>query len=534
MKSFLIGLLTVVMGFFAQAQPLCAPIVNLSGNINSDRTLDKDTLYRVNGCVQMTNNSTLTIQAGTVIEYQNNSILMIREDAQIQALGTAMDPIIMTSGATTPNGRSMVTNAGLVIVGNAPVNGGATLSLPCSETLTIGNAPTSSSGTVQYLQLHYLSGTTTGNFEHAFSLAGVGSGTTLDHIQITHSGQNGLGIIGGLPVIENLFVLNTAVHDIHVTGGAQTQLTEVLTLHKDCSLKSAAGTHSLYVANHPSLPSSTPEVMVTMDQATLLGPLHCGCEPDADFQNGILLTNNAGLALTNAVVSGFNGAGIFIDDQITADNTDIGRVVANNSSFINNTLDYDYNPAITWIGNGCGTDMSFWIDGSGPTSCTQEDNEFGSFVLGYDGSICDDFCSETPEFTTTGSTTIPFIDGSVTIRRGAIQATDLFAHITACPYGAVYCTPVPLFRSSPASSLEVYPNPATQQAFIAFDAAAAGSATIIVRELVTGRILYQGVLSIPQSGARQVAVPVSGWKEGVYPVQLITPQQMLQGKISIR
>src|SRR5690606_1988197 len=147
------------------------------------------------------------------------------------------------------------------------------------------------------------------------------SGTTLNHIQITYSEANGLGIIGGHPVIENLYVQNTGQSDIYTSFGTVASLTEVLTLHKDCAWKSASGTYGLWVENNPNNPAAMPPSMVTVDQSTFLGLMYCGCSPDGDFLHGIFLTNNAGLDFKNSLVAGYNGAGLYIDDQLSANNT---------------------------------------------------------------------------------------------------------------------------------------------------------------------------------------------------------------------
>ncbi len=529
------GILCLPGSLLAIAQPPCSPVVTLSGNITANRILDKDTLYEISGCVQVMNNAVLTIEDGTVIQFVNNSILMILSDGQINAVGTPMSPIIMTAAATAPGFRAPVTNAGLIIVGQAEINE-SPLALTCSYNHSTGSANNHNSGSLEYVQFHYLNGSSAINYlANALSLVGVGSGTTLEHIQITHSEANGLGIIGGHPVVQNLYVQDVAQSGIYTSFGAVASLTEVLTMHKDCDWTSVSGSYGLWLENNPNTPTATPLSMVTVDQSSFLGPLYCGCSPDVDFRDGIYLTNNAGLDLKNSLVAGYNGAGLYIEDQLSVNNTStaIQRVKVNYTSFTDNAIDYDYNPgAATWLGNGCGSTIDDWIDGSAIT-CGQADNQFSSFATDYNTSICSDFCGQNPAFTLGNSSEIDFIEGSVTVRRGAIQPADNFSYITACPAEAVYCQSAPIMHKA-ISALQVYPNPPGDIARLSFETEKTGTAQIMVRELVTGRVLYQGSISIKEKGQQSVSIPVSGWKEGLYPVQINAGQTLWQGKISIR
>jgi hypothetical protein len=433
-----------------------------------------------------------------------------------------------------PGSRSIKTNAGIVIAGDAQVNTGS-LDLPCTPSFAPGSTNTGSSGTLQYVQVHFLSGSSTLDFmANALTLVGVGSGTTIDHVEITHSAGSGLGIIGGRPAVENLFVMNTARNDIYVSLGAQTSLEEVLTIHKDCDLHHEEGTNGLFVENSPIDPLDTPFTLVTIDRATFIGPLHCDCEPHADFQNGIHLDNNAGLDISNSVVTGYNGFGFYIEDIRSAENTDNGRVQVNYTSFTNNSAgDYGYNTSvISWSTEGCGSSMDSWIDGSA-ILCGQENNQFSPFNLDYNESICDDYCTTVPEFTLGMNTQIDFIEGSMSIRRGSIQPTDNFTHIDPCPQDKVYCEPAPLLKEAP-QSLQVYPNPAQGNATIAFEADETGKTEVVIFEMVTGRVLYKKHVTLRHTGNQEIRISLPGWKDGIYPVQITTSNKVLHGKISIK
>ncbi len=73
-----------------------APIEEISGTISSDRTLFADVLYKVVGNLSLSG-ATLTIEPGTVLEFEANTRFNISNDARLIANGTEQDSIYFTS-----------------------------------------------------------------------------------------------------------------------------------------------------------------------------------------------------------------------------------------------------------------------------------------------------------------------------------------------------------------------------------------------------------------------------------------------------
>src|SRR5690606_29182304 len=144
----------------------------------------------------------LTIEAGVRIFASGGSdYLIVNRGSQIFAEGTAAQPIIFTSrqnvdGATTENSQGQW--GGLVIAGRAP-QANCQLTAPVTCTGQVegtsafygGNAPTDNSGRLRYVQIKY-SGfeISTGNELQALTLAGVGSGTTVEYVQSYNSSDD--------------------------------------------------------------------------------------------------------------------------------------------------------------------------------------------------------------------------------------------------------------------------------------------------------------------------------------------------------
>ena len=179
----------------------------------------------------------LTIDPGVRIFASGGSdYLIVNRGSQIFAEGTATNPIIFTSrqnveGTTTESSQGPW--GGLVIAGRAP-QANCVLTAPVTCTGTVegtsasygGNTPTDNSGRIRYVQIKY-SGfeISAGNELQGLTLGGVGSGTTIDHIQVYNSSDDGIEIFGGNVNLRHL-VINGADDDGMDTdtgwrGGAQ-------------------------------------------------------------------------------------------------------------------------------------------------------------------------------------------------------------------------------------------------------------------------------------------------------------------------
>jgi hypothetical protein len=72
-------------------------VVEISSDIDSDRTLTPDNKYLVTTSVEVNNSSTLTIDPGVEIMFENDVSLQINAGSAIVADGTESDPILMTA-----------------------------------------------------------------------------------------------------------------------------------------------------------------------------------------------------------------------------------------------------------------------------------------------------------------------------------------------------------------------------------------------------------------------------------------------------
>ncbi len=102
--------------------------VVVSADITSNTTWTANTVYELAGVIRVNSGAVLTIEAGTQIEGQRPptvAALYIEREGQIQALGTAREPIIFTCTGTDAS-KTKGCWAGLAIAGWAPINEGST------------------------------------------------------------------------------------------------------------------------------------------------------------------------------------------------------------------------------------------------------------------------------------------------------------------------------------------------------------------------------------------------------------------------
>lgn len=211
-----------------------------SGTLSADETWEAGKTYILKDRVTVPDGITLTIEAGVIVKGEagtgaNASALLIARGGTLNAMGTASAPIIMTSVAdeiaagqiASPNLSPDVTGlwGGLIILGNAPISASndddpnnvvqlAELQIegiPTSDSngLYGGNDAADNSGTITYVSVRH-GGTNIGegNEINGITFGGVGSGTTINNLEVVGTQDDGLEFFGGTVSVTNALVWN--------------------------------------------------------------------------------------------------------------------------------------------------------------------------------------------------------------------------------------------------------------------------------------------------------------------------------------
>ena len=205
----------------------------LEGNITENKTLDASKIWLIKGRVSVIDGTTLTIPAGTIIKAASGtgadaSTLIVARGGKIIANGTADNPIIMTAaadniqvGGTYPeSGPALKVDTrglwgGLLILGRAPCSFKSDVTelqiegIPTSDTngLYGGSVADDNSGSFQYISIrHGGAEIGEGNEINGLTLGGVGSGTTVNQIEVLGNVDDGIEFFGGTVNATNLLV----------------------------------------------------------------------------------------------------------------------------------------------------------------------------------------------------------------------------------------------------------------------------------------------------------------------------------------
>ena len=235
-KLSLVSALILLIGFTGckeEDKPDPEPASNnevVSGSISSDQTWKADKIYELAGKVVVENGATLTIEAGTIIKGRTGTgslatALIIAKGGKIEANGTATSPIIFTSILDNIEiGQKLGTNltetdrekwGGLIILGDAPVSAedgddkAQIEGIPADDAFGAfgGSNPSDNSGSLSYVSIRHggaLIGE--GNEINGLTLGGVGSGTTINHIEVVGTLDDGIECFGGTVNISNAIV----------------------------------------------------------------------------------------------------------------------------------------------------------------------------------------------------------------------------------------------------------------------------------------------------------------------------------------
>lgn len=225
---------SVVAGGPSGAAGTCGD-TTLSGVISTNLTLKSCKIYKLDGLVYVANNATVTIEAGTLIKGVKGiraggvetagGALIVTRGSRLNAIGNVTNPIIFTSNEPVPASGDW---GGVVLIGKAPTNYGASLSiegvLPSSAPVDItyggpGNFNfNDNSGILKYVRIEYAGfELTVDNELNGLSLYGVGNGTTLDYIEVYKSKADAFSFTGGTVNASHLLAID-ALDDMFYTN----------------------------------------------------------------------------------------------------------------------------------------------------------------------------------------------------------------------------------------------------------------------------------------------------------------------------
>jgi len=301
---------------------------DIRGIITSDQHWTKDKTYRLRGYVYVTNGATITIDPGTKIVSNKDSagVLVIYRGAKIMAEGTSSEPVVFTSNETNPQPGDL---GGIVLVGQARGNGNHSVlegGVDPQFSVFGGTNDADNSGVLKYVRIEYAGkAVNPGDEINGLSLYGVGSGTTIDYVEIIRGLDDAFEFFGGTVNCKHLIAYNCADDDYDMDDGYRGKIQYAISI-KDPSFTDNKGTtgdisNNFEVDNvNPSngfLWTRSPVTFPVLSNFTAVGPNNAsGTSPDYGY--GMRWRRGAKFILANSIVIGGQRAGLDIDDDSTA------------------------------------------------------------------------------------------------------------------------------------------------------------------------------------------------------------------------
>jgi hypothetical protein len=202
--------------------------LNITSNITTNTTWETGKVYVLTSRITVVSGVTLTIEPGTIIKGQagtgaNATALIIARGGKIMAEGTAAEPIIFTSVADEIqpgqiDGGNLDVDldglwGGLIVLGNAPISADASSvqieGIPASDPngLYGGSVADDNSGVIKYVSIrHGGANIGEGNEINGLTLGGVGSGTTIENVEVVANQDDGIEFFGGTVNVKNAIV----------------------------------------------------------------------------------------------------------------------------------------------------------------------------------------------------------------------------------------------------------------------------------------------------------------------------------------
>lgn len=304
------------------------PVTTVNSNITTNTTWSG--VIELDGNIAVKDGATLTILPGTFIKAKPNAagegrgVLIITKTGKINATGTETQPIIFTSYRLLDNNEDTTAVpgdfGGVVMLGNAPTN------VPTNTTVEGlsgedfhfgGDNAAHNGGTMKYVRIEFAGydfiGENSGNEVNALTLAGVGNGTVLDHIQVSYGQDDSFEFFGGTVNATNLVSFAAEDDNFDFDNGYTGTITCALSLADTNSSHTISGgvsdTNGIELDNNAGGTATPLITHPVINNLTIIGARTnvfssvAGVGPA--YENGIHIRRQGRLTLNDAVITGY-------------------------------------------------------------------------------------------------------------------------------------------------------------------------------------------------------------------------------------
>jgi hypothetical protein len=311
--------------------------------ISSDFKLTSYETYLLVGEVYVTNNSTLFIEAGTVIRAsaEEFSTLIITKGSKIVAQGLPNNPVVFTSSKSERE-RRPGDWGGIQILGNAPINTYGGLykiesDLDASLVMAGGTNSHDSSGVLKNVRVEFAGKGKTKNLVYdAISLIGVGNATVVEAIQSSFSNGNGFKFVGGTLKGSKLFSFRSKNSDFEFTQGANCELNNGLVI-RDAFFSSNSefrGVNVKQFENQGITDFSKPTTTVVLNNFSLVNESEGKSGTNGLIREAVYVNKGCLFTMNKSLITGFHTA-VLMSSSVELVESNLNKIKLLNL-FINN------------------------------------------------------------------------------------------------------------------------------------------------------------------------------------------------------
>ncbi|HTN21962.1 MAG TPA: hypothetical protein VL125_15890 [Pelobium sp.] len=324
----------------------------LSGQITGVRTLSADTVYLLRSYVRVMANGTLNIPEGTIIkgEKATKGALIVERGGKIYARGTSSKPIVFTSDQAADS-RNIGDWSGVIICGNAKVNTASGTATYEGGVLGAGVADyggtndADNSGIFKYVRIEFAGIAIEKDKEiNGLTLCAVGSGTELNHIQVSYSGDDSYEWFGGTVNATHLIAYRGTDDDFDMDQGFTGKMQYGVSI-KDPNVADLVGTSRSIELETKGTPSPADFVSrPVLSNFTFIGP---GSSSLSVHGATVHFGLNSKMVLANSIMLNARTNAVEINSEVTAGYMAAGTSLLTNNMVFGTTANYGLSSVTT-------------------------------------------------------------------------------------------------------------------------------------------------------------------------------------------
>lgn len=237
--------------------------------------------YTLKGWVYVASGSVLTIEPGTIIrgDKQTKSALIVERGGQLMAKGTAEAPIVFTSGEQK-GARRPGDWGGIILCGKARNNQTEMQIEGGPRSKHGGDNDADNSGILSYVRIEFAGYPFAADQEiNGLTLGSVGSGTQIDHVQVSYCNDDSFEWFGGTVNCDHLIAYHGWDDEFDTDNGYSGHVQFCLSV-KNPRIADQSQSNGFESDNCADGSMVTPFTTAVFSNVTFVGPM-----VSADFQN---------------------------------------------------------------------------------------------------------------------------------------------------------------------------------------------------------------------------------------------------------